>query len=281
MIDRSGKILDVNLAWRNFGLQNGFSNVYSCIHSNYLDTLSNSVKAGDQQAEIAMKGIATVLRGECAVFYFEYPCHSPDQLRWFSMRMSALQGDPTRFVVSHHNITQRKLAEQAVEKLAMQDYLTGLGNRRHLQQFLEHEVRIHVRNGTPICLISIDLDHFKTYNDKLGHAAGDACLAKVGQVLQAHARRPHDLAARLGGDEFAVVMGDTSLDAASAIADSILCAIRDLHLKVDSSIAITASLGIASFIPQDMQCQSRLLEAADAALYQAKAAGRNQVACSA
>jgi diguanylate cyclase (GGDEF)-like protein len=196
------------------------------------------------------------------------------------MRVTALHGDDSGrfFVLSHHNVTQRKLAEEQVEKLAMQDPLTGLGNRRAFHLFLNREMRNSIRDLTPIGLAMIDVDYFKGYNDEFGHAAGDQCLIKVGQVLLAHARRPDDLAARIGGDEFALILRNTELDAMRKIVESVLKAINDLKMFFGESKQVTVSIGFLSVVPQKQQSENFLFQEADKALYRAKSAGRNQAA---
>lgn len=279
VIDQAGNILEVNLAWQNFGVENGLASEYTCAGVNYLDTLSDASAAGDSLAGEALQGIADVLAGKLAFFSFEYPCHSPDEKRWFTMRVNALHGDEFKdmFVVSHHNITQRKLAEERVEQMAMQDPLTGLANRRAFLLSLRKEMRSSIRNRTPIGLALIDVDYFKNYNDEFGHAAGDQCLTNVGQVLLAHTRRPGDLAARIGGDEFALILANTELETARMIAESVLKAINDLKMVFGDSKQVTLSIGLLSVVPHKPQTEDYLLQQADRALYRAKSAGRNQV----
>jgi len=279
VIDQAGKILEVNLAWQNFGVENGLASEYTCAGVNYLDILSDASAAGDSLAGEALQGIADVLAGKLAFFSFEYPCHSPDEKRWFTMRVNALHGDEFKdmFVVSHHNITQRKLAEERVEQMAMQDPLTGLANRRAFLLSLSKEMRSSIRNRTPISLALIDVDYFKNYNDEFGHAAGDQCLTNASQVLLAHARRPGDLAARIGGDEFALILANTELESARMMAESVLKAINDLRMVYDDSKQVTLSIGLLSVVPHKQQTEDYLLQQADKALYRAKSAGRNQV----
>lgn len=278
VIGQAGKILEVNLAWQNFGIENGLPSGYACVGHNYLDILSNSAAAGDSLAGEALQGIAGVLAGKHAFFYYEYPCHSTDEKRWFTMRVTALHGDESGgvFVISHHNVTQRKLAEERVEELAMHDPLTGLGNRRAFQLFLNKEMRSSIRNQAPIGLVLIDVDYFKSYNDEFGHAAGDQCLTNVGQVLLAHARRPGDLAARIGGDEFALILGNTGLEMVRDIAESVLKAIKDLKMVFGGSKQVTVSIGLLSVVLHEQQSEDFLFQEADKALYRAKSAGRNQ-----
>lgn len=278
VIDQAGNIVDVNAAWEKFGIENGLSAEFVSRGGNYLEVLQASSTSGDSLAAEAAQGISDVLGGRRASFYFEYPCHSPGQKRWFLMRLVGLKDSPgSLFVISHHNITERKLAEEKVEFLALHDPLTGLANRRYFDDMLSNEVRRSIRSQSPINLMVLDVDHYKEYNDQLGHLAGDHCLVRVGQVLLAYSHRAGDLAARLGGDEFALILGGTGSAEARVIADTIRKTVYDLGLVYGGSKRITISLGMVSAIPLMDQGENFLLEEADKALYRAKSAGRNCV----
>jgi diguanylate cyclase (GGDEF)-like protein len=279
VIDQAGTIVDVNSAWTDFGTKNGLSSGSASAGCNYLEVLNASAATGDHLAAEAARGILDVLSGKRASFYFEYPCHSPEEKRWFMMRITDLKGGSRNlFVISHHNITQRKLAEERAEYLALHDPLTGLANRRYFNQVLGNEMRRGIRNRSAISLIEFDVDYFKDYNDALGHLVGDQCLVKVSQALQLFSRRPGDLAARLGGDEFALLLGDTDFVESQRIGNAIRQAISDLNLAYGGSRQVTISLGVASVIPDRHQVEEFLLPEADKALYAAKSAGRNRVA---
>ncbi len=279
VIDESGEILEVNQAWLDFGAANGLRAGYASVGHNYIQALADSVAGGDRLAAEALQGITAVLTRQRALFYLEYPCHSPSEKRWFTMRVAALPVDAGGglFVISHHNVTQRKLAEMRVEELAMQDPLTGLGNRRAFNLALAKEKASSARYRMPMALALIDIDYFKQYNDALGHAAGDQCLVDLGAILQAHARRPGDVAARIGGDEFAVILSNTSSQTAGDIMLSILAEIRALKLVFGESMRVTASIGLLSGIATEQQNEDFLFREADKALYRAKAAGRDQL----
>jgi diguanylate cyclase (GGDEF)-like protein len=279
VIDRAGTILDVNFAWTQFGGENGLSSNYAWEGSNYFKVLSAAAAGGDKLAGEARQGILDVVSGKSVSFYFEYPCHSPDEKRWFMMRVSRLKDDSrSLFVISHQNITQRKFAEERAEHLAMHDPLTGLANRRYFNLFLNSELRRSIRNRSAISLIELDVDYFKDYNDEFGHLVGDQCLTNVGQTLLEFSRRPSDLAARLGGDEFALILGDTDFAESHKVAEAILNSIRDRRMVFGESKQVTVSVGVASVIPHEQQSEDFLLQEADKALYRAKLAGRNRVA---
>jgi diguanylate cyclase (GGDEF)-like protein len=171
-------------------------------------------------------------------------------------------------------------ANRALKELAMQDGLTGLASRRFFDQTIEQEFRRAARQGRPLSLIMIDLDHFKDYNDDLGHPAGDECLRAVGRVVQGCLRRPGDVAARYGGEEFAVILPDTDAASACALAETMRQAARALALKHARSRlgVVTLSAGVASIAPRPGNPGWQILvQQADDALYAAKAGGRDMV----
>lgn len=169
-----------------------------------------------------------------------------------------------------------------LEELAHTDTLTRLANRRRFDEVLAHELQRAVRDNTSLALILLDIDYFKKFNDHYGHPAGDACLQQVGRILARQVNRSRDLAARYGGEEFAVILPDTDLAGASAVAERLRHEIEALRLAhADSPFGIvTASLGVASSspTPDSAHDADALIAHADKQLYQAKHAGRNRVA---
>lgn len=283
ILDGQGRILWVNRAWRQFGRENGGEPAAEWRNVNYLDVCRASADTGDADGAEAWTGIRRVLTSELSHFEFEYPCHSPSVSRWFLMRLRPVQWDgPRQFVVSHLDITKRKLAELGLEELAVRDGLTGIANRRRLDAFLADTWRRAARGQQPTSLLLLDIDHFKRFNDRYGHMAGDDCLRGIGRALTAFARRPDDLAARFGGEEFCLVLGDTSGPQAKAVADKLCGAIEALAIPHDGNSAgrfVTASIGVATAVPagDGGTTPGSLLRAADAALYSAKKQGRNRV----
>jgi diguanylate cyclase (GGDEF)-like protein len=177
-------------------------------------------------------------------------------------------------------VHQLQAANQRLESLATLDGLTGIPNRRKLDEILDCEWRRHGRTGSPIALLMIDVDFFKRYNDTCGHLAGDACLQRVADGLKGRVRRAGDVLARFGGEEFAVVLPSTDLSGACVVGETLRAAVQTLgipHATSDVAASVTVSVGAASMTPGGCQV-AMLIAAADAALYQAKAQGRNQVA---
>ncbi|CAA7611505.1 Response regulator [Candidatus Terasakiella magnetica] len=175
--------------------------------------------------------------------------------------------------------TEQKLAQMALQSLAVKDGLTNLANRRSFDEKLEAEWLHSQREGVPLALLLIDVDHFKLYNDTYGHQKGDACLKAVAGALDEQVFRPADLAARYGGEEFGVIMPGTDLDGAMHVAERVREAVFNLalpHGASQTSDRVTLSVGAAAIIPSAEHTSAQLVEVADGALYRAKHAGRNR-----
>ncbi|WP_018871938.1 sensor domain-containing diguanylate cyclase [Thioalkalivibrio sp. ALJ16] len=186
------------------------------------------------------------------------------------------------------DISERKLQEEELlrlqrelEALSYHDALTGIANRRQFDLALEREWAHSRRDQRSLALIMLDIDHFKEYNDRYGHPAGDACLQQIAACLGEVTQREQDLLARLGGEEFVLLLPDTDLDAAHDLAADCLRRIRDAaipHASSPLATHLTASAGVASVVPAMDDAPVRLMEVADRALYQAKRSGRDRTA---
>lgn len=169
-------------------------------------------------------------------------------------------------------------ANARLAELAQTDPLTGLLNRRGFDQNLAREWRRCRRAGSPICLLMFDADHFKLYNDRFGHQAGDQVLRGIANCIVENIRRPGDIAARYGGEEFAVVLPNTDQAGALKVAEAIRAAIEGLAIDhMPETLSVTVSAGVSYAEPASDGAAEDLLAAADAALYESKAAGRNNV----
>lgn len=167
-------------------------------------------------------------------------------------------------------------SKERLEQMSLTDGLTQLANRRHFDQFLEQEWGRAMRQKSPLSLVMLDIDNFKSYNDHYGHPAGDECLRQVAHILQGVVRRPTDMLARYGGEEFAVVLPDTA--SCEVIAEACRAAIENAaipHQASDVSDRVTISAGACSMVPGETNSLEDLKQEADAALYRAKHAGRN------
>ncbi|MCG9082921.1 diguanylate cyclase [Laribacter hongkongensis] len=170
-------------------------------------------------------------------------------------------------------------ANRRLEKLSRMDGLTGIANRRTFDLTLKQEWRRAQRRQRPLSLVMLDVDHFKSYNDGYGHLAGDEVLITLARILAQQARRAGDLAARYGGEEFVLLLPDCLEPAARQVAENVRTALHEQVLPHHGSPwgIVTVSLGVAGCVPQAGQTSTSLLQAADAALYQAKQAGRDSI----
>ncbi len=174
---------------------------------------------------------------------------------------------------------QLERANFELQRLATVDGLTQIANRRRFDEYLENEWQRMMREQLPLSLILCDIDCFKAYNDTYGHQAGDDCLRQIAHIIQTAAKRAIDLPARYGGEEFAVILPNTEQGGAIQVAHDIQVGIKGLkathvHSKVMS--IVTVSLGVVTTIPSLEDSPEKLITAADKALYQAKAEGRDR-----
>ena len=168
-----------------------------------------------------------------------------------------------------------------LDRQASTDGLTGVANRRYLNEFVEREWARSIRENTMISVIMVDLDFFKAYNDNYGHLAGDECLKQVARQMKSNIKRPADLVARYGGEEFAIILPNTDVEGAEVIAEACRKSVEDLAIVHGASAVssfVTVSLGVAG--SREAQCRAArdLFAGADSALYKAKQLGRNRVA---
>ncbi len=172
-----------------------------------------------------------------------------------------------------------QIANQHLEEMASLDGLSGLANRRGFDREIEREWQRAGEKCEPLALMMVDIDHFKPFNDRYGHVAGDTCLRAVGETLSLVTLDEAVLVARYGGEEFALLLPGLDLERASAIAEEARKAIEDLQINHSESPCryVTVSIGVEFVIPDKFQTTADLIEAADTALYAAKRRGRNNV----
>lgn len=166
-----------------------------------------------------------------------------------------------------------------LQRLVTIDGLTQIANRRRFEEYFSQEWQRLKREQRPLSLILCDVDFFKLYNDTYGHRVGDRCLQKIAQAIKDMIKRPGDLVARYGGEEFAVILPNTDTKGATHVAKQICDAVRALaipHQNSQVSRYVTISLGFTTEIPQPDSDLEEMIAAADRALYQAKAAGRDR-----
>ncbi|WP_425641319.1 diguanylate cyclase [Marinomonas gallaica] len=284
VIDSDGRIVYVNQSWCDFGKESG-----ACCDTvewdtiNYLTACDQSSVNGDNFGSSVAQGLRDLIQGDTEEFQIEYPCHSPTQKRWFIMRCTPFdQGNQRFIVIVHQDVSQRKLAEEAVERLARFDSLTNIHNRRSFDEHMEASWSKAIECQQSVSLAIIDLDYFKSLNDYYGHQAGDDCLVKVAQLLQSLATLHGFFCARYGGEEFAIIWVEESVDKTRIICNEFLQALQALQIKnpcPTSCPHLTASIGLVELIPNKSSTVKDAFRQADALLYQAKKEGRNKILC--
>jgi len=214
-----------------------------------------------------------------------------EEVRWFQLSLSVQQQQQQRiyYALLHETSQWQSECQQLQQKLtdieklknrireqAIRDPLTNLFNRRFLNEFMERELALARRNQKPLALVMLDLDHFKQLNDQFGHQTGDQIIELVAKHLLRQSRRS-DILFRYGGEEFLVMLPNTSAQQARHLAETWRTQIEQSQVfSKEQSLSVTISAGIACY-PEHGTTSFNLIQAADQALYQAKAAGRNQV----
>jgi diguanylate cyclase (GGDEF)-like protein/PAS domain S-box-containing protein len=213
-----------------------------------------------------------VVRGETlGLFYLDLPAGmSPEQaLSWRQLAVTVSEG----IKLSLSNLKLREIMREQ----ATHDPLTGLFNRRYLDDTLARELIHAQRHNNPTSIAMLDIDHFKRFNDTFGHEAGDLVLRELGSVLRANARKS-DIACRFGGEEFVLVLLDSPLEASRQHLEKICSQVKALQVRYDEQLlgTLTLSVGIVEASEHDLAAEE-LLRAADKALYAAKRAGRDRI----
>lgn len=232
----------------------------------------------DDQPDRLVNAVESAI-GNAELFSLEYPIERKDgQKIWVWERGRAVVDEDDLVLEGIIiDITDRKLLEDELSEMATRDALTGLLDRREATRLLDEEILRARRYQRPLALLWIDLDHFKQVNDKMGHAAGDAVLRGLSLLVSTKVRQV-DLVSRFGGEEFVVVLPEMDATQAEQSAERLrqLVASTPLQLDDDRSVSLTMSVGLAIF-PDHGKNAPKLIAAADKAMYQAKAAGRNRV----
>ena len=224
--------------------------------------------------------------GSCFQVTVQGLCDSGGQLIGLSFALTDITEQQRMRQALAQSNRELELANVRLSELAEKDYLTKLPNRRRFDELLRQEVARGAREGSPLSLLMIDVDQFKAYNDHYGHQAGDECMRRLAQLLQAGLLRPADVACRYGGEEFAVVLPQTAAGSAEQVAERLRQHVHMAQLPhAGSNLGrVTVSIGVGTLLANELIGEgsgsagmARLINAADRSLYAAKTAGRNRV----
>jgi diguanylate cyclase (GGDEF)-like protein len=269
ILDRFGRITAVNRTWRMFSVDNGGRPETTGVGVSYLDVCARAARAGCVDAAEVLAGLEAVLAGATIERDRDYPCPSPAVARWFTCRITPIQSSAGGAVVSHVNVSRRKMSEEVLSHQASHDSLTGLANRMLFTTRLTEALdgAGAPRRGAPVGLLYIDLDNFKPVNDSFGHDAGDEVLVTVAHRLRSQVR-DGDTVARLGGDEFAICGPGLAGDELQAMAERIRVALAVPHQIHGQRTLVGGSIGVHLAFSGDNPAAA--LHQADQAMYAIK-----------
>jgi len=275
VVDRTGEIIATNEAWDRYARERGGRPETCGVGVDFLRVCDETDGPARTDARTVAQGLRALLAGRAQAFHQDIPCVYDQESVFFSLQMVPLNAVDGGTVISYTDITARKRLEIAAAHRATHDVLTGLPNRVLLLERLGH-VLVH-RGERPTALLFLDLDSFKLVNDGYGHEAGDAVLRELSGRLLHHVR-PSDTVARLAGDEFVVLCEDLPhVTEAQLLAERLITSISEPFLLGDTTLTLGVSIGIALVTEPEMEAGA-LLRAADQAMFEAKARGRNRFA---
>jgi diguanylate cyclase (GGDEF)-like protein len=295
VIDCDGVILAVNDHWQQFAASNGIASGVAApntdVGTNYLSICQTAMESFSPGALAANDGIRAVLDGQIPSFRMEYECHSPEQRRWFSMTVTPLiQNATDGAVITHTDISERKMLEYQIREQALQDTLTKLPNRILFKDRLRQAMATSKRSNCYGALLFMELDNLEQVNDTYGHDASDLLLIEVAARLR-RCVREMDTVARFGDIEFVVILSELDADKERStfecgrVAEKIRTVLSEPYWlqvaqpgKANEYIEQirTVSIGVSLFISQEAY-QEEVLKWAGLARYQAKMAGGNAV----
>jgi len=285
MLDESGVIIDVNDQWRHFGEQNAYGGADFGIGTNYIALCESASGDCSDEAGIVARGLREVLRGRKETFALEYPCHAPDEQRWFRVMFNRLATDedsPAGAVAMHIDITARKKAEQQIKRLAYEDPLTGILSRngfvKHLDEKLEH-------SGWPDngVLAMIDVVNQHDINDAHGYEMGDILLTGLSRRLRDLVGE-RGLAGRTGGDEFVVFFPVPAGQRPDAFLERLEQTVEQPFLLNDGEVSVEIDLLIGyTVLDEQRRSTEKLIREAELALFEHRrrgSAGQSRIAYS-
>ena len=272
LLDETGKILDVNDQWRHYGTINDYRDATFGVGSNYLTVCRAAGGNCAEEALAVADGLQTVLAGERDSFALEYPCHSPEQRRWFRMMATQLAsnhdtGGKMGAVVMHVDITERKLAEEELRRLAYQDPLTGLANRLGFTDALSHYIDQH--GWSPQGVIALlDIQEMRNVNDAHGYHIGDQLLIEMARRLEDRLTE-EALIGRLSGDQFILFLPGQAPSRPRERLDE-LADIFHRPIRLSDIVIEVAARGGYTLLGEAMRSAETLLHEVEIALHETR-----------
>ena len=280
VLDADGVVVLTNDAWRESCRRAGAGPACG-VGASYLDVCARAAAGGDELAGVVEAALRAVLGGHAPRAELDYPCHTPQEQRWFHLLARPVEADDPRagVLVLHDEVSSRVREVAQLRHAATHDPLTGLANRALLQERLETALRRRDRRAeTAVAVLVVDVDGFKLVNDRHGHLAGDALLGVLGERLRALGRAA-DTVARWGGDEFVLVLPGCGAEAAerrrAQVAQAVALPVvlpAAARGRDGAVLQVTASVGVA--VGAAGKDAGELLAQADRALLADKVAGR-------
>src|SRR3990167_7637153 len=271
VLNLRGVIVSVNSAWMNFPAENGGMALdRAAVGENYLRAFRDAF-GREMKFVRAGRAIGSVLTGGRGKYSTEYPCDLPGGRRWFRLTVTALKNGKTATgaVVSHSDITRRRLAELETRRLAVIDPMTGVLNRKAGIAYIRDRMKIARRRKQSLTVCYIDLDNLKYVNDNYGHSEGDKPIRSAAKLMK-RALRETDAICRLGGDEILLVLPDTTIDESIHVLGRLAELIARRNDKARIPWKLEYSYGLAEHSPGGKQTAEELVDTADRNMYKMK-----------
>ncbi|HSC34122.1 MAG TPA: sensor domain-containing diguanylate cyclase [Thermodesulfobacteriota bacterium] len=277
VLDSSGVLVAANRSWTGYSAKNGGGAAERPEPgTNYLRMLKKHSAENDRSGRI-WKNIVSVLGGKKDRFTMEYPSHRGRDRKWFLLSVTPMKtgAHVTGAVVSHTDITRRKLAELETKRFSVTDPMTGILNRKAGLESVQRQMKFCERHGCSFTVCYIDLDNLKRVNDSLGHKEGDRVIITLVNLLRG-ALRESDVMCRLGGDEILLILQETSLDGSAAVLKRIRESVDARNERSSKPYTIEFSYGIAEYSLGSGLTPDELVDIADRNMYKMKSAKKSK-----
>ena len=271
VLNGKGVIISVNSAWKSFPSENGGTALdRAAVAENYLRAFKDAF-GSEAKFVRAYRAVSSILAGGRGKYSTEYPCELPGGKRWFRLTVTVLKDgkNTTGAVVSHSDITRRRLAEIETRRLAVIDPMTGVLNRKAGLAYISDRLKIAKRRKQSLTVCYIDLDNLKYVNDNYGHSEGDKTIRAAARLMKS-ALRETDAICRLGGDEILLVLPDTTIDESFHVLERLAGLISRRNDKARIPWKLEYSYGLAEHSPGGKHGAEELVDIADRNMYKMK-----------